>query len=132
PSAVSLTDLDAPLIGEFLDHLETERCNSPRTRNARLAAIHSFFDFIATREPAHSALIQQVLAIPSKRFDRNLVCFLTRPEIEALLASPNRSNWTGRRDDALFLLSIHPALQRSQLIGLLHDHLALGTGPRSP
>jgi site-specific recombinase XerD len=85
PSDLLLTDLDAPLVGAFLDHLEKERGNGARSRNARLAAVHSFFHHVEVREPAHAALIQRVLAIPQKRFDRNVVSFLTRPEIEALL-----------------------------------------------
>ena len=85
PSSLFLSDIDAPFVGSFLDYLESQRNNSVRTRNARLAAIHSFFRYTALTEPAHSALIQRVLAIPHKRFDRNLVCFLNKPEIDALL-----------------------------------------------
>jgi len=87
PFALELADLDAPLIGAFLDHLEHERGNSIRSRNVRLAAIHSLFRYAALRHPEHAALIQRVLAVPPKRFDRAIVSFLTREEIDALLAA---------------------------------------------
>jgi integrase/recombinase XerD len=128
PSELDLADLDAPLIAAFLDHLERERRNSARTRNARLAAIHSLFRFAALRHPEHAALIQRVLAIPPKRFDRALVSFLTEPEIDALLASPDRSTWTGRRDHTLFLLAVETGLRASELTGLSRGDLHLGTG----
>ncbi len=118
PSALLLTDIDAPFVASFLDHLETERNNSVGTRNTRLAAIHSFFRFIALREPAHGALIQRVLAIPHKRFDKNLVCFLNRTEIDALLEAPDRNCWIGCRDHALLLTMIQTGLRVSELIQL--------------
>ena len=118
PSALLLSDIDAPFVGSFLDYLETTRKNSPRTRNNRLAAIHSFFRFIAFSEPAHSALIQRVLAIPHKRFDRNLVCFLTRTETDALLEAPDRNSWIGARDHALLLTISETGLRVSELINL--------------
>ena len=96
PSKLSLEDLDAVVIGAFLDHLETERHNSVRTRNNRLAAIHSMFAYAALRHPEHAALIQRVLAIPAKRTDRALVSFLTDDEIDALLGAPDRSTRIGR------------------------------------
>ena len=101
PAQLGLEDLDAPLVGAFLDTLETERGNAVATRNARLAAVHSLFRFAALRHPEHAAVIQRVLAIPPKRADRALVSFLTRPEIDALLASPDRTKWIGRRDHAV-------------------------------
>ncbi len=128
PSKLELEDLDAPLIGAFLEHLESERGNSIATRNARLAAVHSLFRFAALRHPEHAALIQRVLAIPPKRFDRALVSFLTEPEIDALLASPDRSTWTGRRDHTLFLLAVETGLRASELTGLSRGDLHLGTG----
>ena len=85
PSDLQITDLDAPLIGAFLEHLETERGNSVRTRNARLATVHSLFRFAALHHPEHAAIIQRVLAIPPKRFDRRLVTYLTEPEVTALI-----------------------------------------------
>jgi site-specific recombinase XerD len=98
PSKLDIDDLDAPLISAFLDDLEHQRKNGARTRNARLAAIRSLFRYAALRHPDHAALIARVLVIPSKRFDRRLVTFLTEPEISALLAAPDRSTWTGRRE----------------------------------
>jgi integrase/recombinase XerD len=95
-----LADLDAPLIAGFLDHLERERGNSVRTRNARLAAIHSLFWFAALEHPEHAQSIARV-AIPPERFDRTLITYLAEPEIDALLGSCNQTTWTGRRDHAL-------------------------------
>ena len=95
PSAMDITDLDAPLIGAFLNHLETDRGNSVRTRNARLAAIHSLFRYCALHHPQDAAVIQRVLAIPPKSFDRAVITYLTEEEITALLAAPDRSTWTG-------------------------------------
>jgi integrase/recombinase XerD len=128
PSRLTIADLDAPLIGAFLDHLEKDRGNSARTRNVRLAAIHSFFQYLALEEPGHSAVIQRVLAMPSKRFDRRLVGFLTRPEMEALLAAPDRHTWSGRRDHTLLLVAMQTGLRVSELIGLQCQDIVLGTG----
>ncbi len=128
PSRLELSDLDAPLIGAFLAHLEQVRGNSVSTRNARLAAARSLFGFAALRHPEHAGLIQRVLAIPAKRTDRALVCFLTRPEIDALLASPDRSTWTGRRDHALLLVAVQTGLRVSELIGLRRQDIELGAG----
>ena len=100
PSRLDFADIDAPLIGAFLEHLERDRQNSIRTRNVRLAAIHSFFRYAAFKHPEHAADIQRVLAIPSKRFERALIAFLDRPELMALLSAPDRTTWTGRRDHA--------------------------------
>jgi site-specific recombinase XerD len=129
PSMLDIDDLDAPLIGAFLDHLEHERGNSIRTRNARLAAIRSLFKYAALRHPEHAATIERVLAIPPKRFQRALVTFLTEPEIDALLAAPDLSTWTGRRDRALLLLAAQTGLRASELIGLTHGDVHLGAGP---
>src|SRR6266478_645155 len=101
PSRLDIADLDAPLIGAFLNHLEAGRHNSVRTRNARLAAVHSLFRHAALCRPDDAAVIHRVLAIPPKRFDRALVIYLTEEEITALLAAPDRGTWTGRRDHAL-------------------------------
>src|SRR5579872_3819348 len=116
PSELSIADLDATLVASFLDHLEHERRNSVRTRNARLAAVHSLYRYAALRHPEHAELIQRVLAIPPKRFDRALISFLTRQEVAALLASPDRSTWAGRRDYALLVLAIQTGLRASELI----------------
>ena len=128
PSALSLNDLDAPFIGAFLTDLETTRGVSARTRNLRLTAIRSFFRFVSFEEPAHSALIQRVLAIPSKRHDKRQVHFLTRPEIEAIIAAPDRTAWLGRRDHAMLLLAVQTGLRLSELIGLDRDAIHLGAG----
>lgn len=128
PAQLDLADLDAALIGAFLDHLERQRGNSIRSRNARLAAVHSFFRFAALREPGHAALIQRVLAIPPKRCERALITFLTRPEIDALLAAPDRSGWTGRRDHALLDAAIDTGLRVSELTGLRNRDVGLGAG----
>lgn len=128
PSRLDLDDLDAPLIAAFLDHLERERGNSVRTRNARLAAIHSLFRFAALRHPEHAAVIQRVLAMPPKRSDRALITYLAEPEIDALLAVPDQTTWVGRRDHALLLLAIQTGLRASELIGLTCGDLHLGAG----
>lgn len=128
PSNLDLRDLDAPLIAAFLDDLETQRSTSVRTRNLRLTAIRSFFSFTAFEEPAYAAHIQRVLAIPSKRYDKKLVQFLTRTEIDALLAAPDRTTWLGRRDYALLLLAIQTGLRLSELTGLDRDSVQLGRG----
>lgn len=128
PSTLLLADVDAQFVGAFLDHLEKERHNSIRARNARLAAIHSFFRFAASREPANAGLIQRVLAIPQKRFDRDLVGFLTTVEVDALLAAPDTATRLGRRDHAVLLLAVQTGLRLAELTGLRVDDLALGAG----
>jgi len=129
PSTLDIADLDAPLVGSFLGHLESERRNSVRTRNARLAAIHSLFRHAAHLRPDDAAVIQRVLAIPPKRFDRTLVSYLTEDEITALLAAPDLSTWTGRRDHALIMLACQTGLRVSELLHLTHADVHLGTGP---
>jgi integrase/recombinase XerD len=110
-SQLCLDDLGPKVIATFLDYLEVERGNSVATRNARLAAIHSLFRYAALHHPDHAATIQQVLAIPPKRRERTIVTFLTEPEIDALLAAPNRTTWTGRRDHTLLLLAVQTGLR---------------------
>lgn len=129
PSALDLADLDAPLIAGFLDHLERDRGNSVRTRNARLAAIHSLFRFAALSHPEHAESIARVLAIPPKRFDRALISYLSEPEVDALLAACNQSTPTGRRDHALLLLAVQTGLRISELTGLTRGDVHLGAGP---
>lgn len=129
PSRLDLVDLDAPLIASFLDHLEHERGNSIRTRNARLAAIHSLFRFAALAHPEHAESISRVLAIPPKRFDRALITYLTEPEVDELLGSCDQATWTGRRDHALLLLAVQTGLRISELIGLTLRDVHLGPGP---
>jgi site-specific recombinase XerD len=128
PSALPLEQIDAPLIRSFLNQIEKQRGVSARTRNLRLSAIHSFFRYIAFELPTHSEQIQRVLAIPSKRFSRTLVPFITRPEVEALLAVPNRRTWFGRRDHAFILLAAQTGLRLSEITGLTREDLVLGRG----
>lgn len=128
PSRLGLADLDAPLIAGFLDHLEHDRGNSFRTRNARLAAIHSLFRFAALAHPEHAESISRVLAIPPKRFDRALITYLTEPEVDALLAACDQRTWTGRRDHTLLLLAVQTGLRISELTGLTCQDVHPGPG----
>ena len=128
PSQLEFDDLDAPAIGAFLDHLEHVRGNSPQSRNARLAAVHSLFRFAALRHPEHAALIARVLAIPPKRFARVTVSFLSHTETQALLAAPDRDCWMGRRDHALLTVAVQTGLRVSELAGLCCEDVQLGTG----
>lgn len=126
---LDIGDLDASLISAFLDHREHDRGNSIRTRNARLVAIRSLFRYATLRHPEHAAVLARVLAIPPKRFERRLVTFLTEPEVEALLAAPDRTTWTGRRDHTLLALTVQTGLRASELIGLRATDVHLGVGP---
>jgi site-specific recombinase XerD len=129
PSKLGMADLDAPLIGSFLDHLERDRGNGPRTRNARLAAIRSLFAYAALRHPEHAETIARVLAIPAKKFERALVTWLTEPEVDALLAAPDKTTWAGRRDHAMLALTAQAGLRVSELTGLTCGDACLGSGP---
>jgi integrase/recombinase XerD len=129
PSRLEVDDLDAPLVGAFLDHLERERGNGVRTRNARLAAIRSLFRYAALRHPEHAQAIQRVLAIPPKRFERKLVTFLTDEELDALLGAADRGTWTGRRDHAMLMLAAQTGLRASELTGLRCADVHLHSGP---
>ena len=128
PFELDIDDLDAPLIGSFLKHLEADRGNSPRTRNARLGAIHSFYRFAALEHPEHAHTIARVMAIPTKRYERNTVNYLDRDEIQALLAAPDKRTWLGRRDHALLALTIQTGVRVSELTGLHVGDVHLGTG----
>jgi site-specific recombinase XerD len=128
PSLLDIAQLDAELVGAFLDHLEHERGNSARTRNARLAAIRSLFRYLALKHPEHADTIARVLAIPPKRFDQALVTWLTEPELDALLAAPDTSTWIGRRDHAMILLAAQTGLRASELCSLTLADIRLGTG----
>lgn len=128
PSKFAMTDLNSTLIGAFLDSLEKARANSSRSRNLRLTAIRSFFRYTALECPEHSAGIQRVLAIPPKRQSSRLVDFLTRSEIEALLAVPDQTTWLGRRDRGLLLFAIQTGLRLSEVIGLRQGDICLGRG----
>ena len=126
PAKLTIEDLDAPLVGAFLDHLEEHRGVSAKTRNARLAAIHSFFSFAAFRHPERAELIHRVLAIPPKRAARPLVSYLSAAEITALLGAPDRTTRLGRRDRALLLVAVRTGLRVSELAGLRRADVVLG------
>lgn len=128
PSTLAVVDLDAPFLGAFLDHMEKERGISARSRNVRLAAIRSFFKYAAYQAPEHEALIQRVLAMPSKRFNRVPIKFLDRREIDALLAAPDQRSWSGRRDRILLLVAVQTGLRVSELVGLRCNDVVLGAG----
>jgi integrase/recombinase XerD len=128
PSDLDLADLDADLIGAFLTSLEEQRRCGVRTRNARLTAIRSFFRYASFQEPALSAHIQRVLAIPYKRQTRPMVNFLSHCEIEALFNMPDRGTWIGRRDHALLVLAVQTGLRVSELTSLDRTAVALGPG----
>jgi integrase/recombinase XerD len=128
PTKLSLEDLDVAVIGDFLDHLEKGRGNGARSRNTRLAAIHSFFQYVSFQEPAHAEQCRRVLAIPSKRYQRRQIEYLTAQEIDALLAAPDRTTWIGRRDRAMLFVAIQTGLRVSELIGLRREDIVLGTG----
>ena len=128
PSQLVFEQIDAPLIAAFLEDMENGRGIAARSRNLRLTAIRSFFRYAAFEAPAHSEQIQRVLAIPSQRFTRAQVGFLTRPEVEALLAAPDQHTWSGRRDHAFLLLAIQSGLRLSELTGVRRDAVTLGMG----
>jgi site-specific recombinase XerD len=128
PSNVTIEDLNVRFVGDFLDDLEKRRKNSARTRNIRLAAVHSFFQYVALEEPAHALLCQQILAMPTKRHERWPVEFLTRAESQAMLSAPDLSSWVGRRDRTMLLLAVQTGLRVSELTGLRCEDLVLGTG----
>jgi site-specific recombinase XerD len=128
PSALTLEDLNSSFIGAFLEHLERDRGNSARSRNARLSAVHSFFHYVAYQLPEHSSLVQRVLAIPGKKHERALVEYLNEDETNALLDAPDRSTFTGRRDHALMLIGIQTGLRVSELTGLCCRDVVFGTG----
>ena len=118
PEQIDLVELDAPLILAFLDNLESERHNTIRTRNARFAAIRSFMHFAALKEPAALPVIQRVLAIPMKRFDRPLLGFLSRDEVQAILDAPDTTTWCGHRDRVMFSMFYNTGGRVSEITGL--------------
>lgn len=128
PCELDFQDLDASLIGAFLDHLEHERGNTVRTRNARLAAIHSLFRYASLRHPERAASIARILEIPAERPEPPLISYLDRDEIKALLAAPDRDTWRGRRDYALLLTTIQTGLRVSELVALRVGDVSLGPG----
>jgi site-specific recombinase XerD len=128
PTALRIEDIDADLVGDFLGHVEKVRRNSARSRNTRLAAIRSFYRFVAMSEPAYALHCQRILAMPSKRHVRRMVNFIDRQEMEALLGAPDPATWIGRRDGVILLLLLQTGLRVSELINLKCRDLALGTG----
>lgn len=128
PTKLSVADLDSDLVGDFLTHVETQRHNSARTRNTRLAAIRSFFRFVAMSEPAYLLHCQKILAMPSKRYVQRTVDFLNRTEMDALLAAPDCSTWRGRRDYAIVIVALQTGLRASELINLRRCDIAGGAG----
>jgi integrase/recombinase XerD len=129
PCELDFADLDAPLIGAFLTHVEKDRGNTANTRNARLAAIHSLYRYAAVRHPEHAASIGRVLEIPAKRHERATVSYLDLEQIQALLAAPDRSSWIGRRDHAMMLTAFQAGLRVSELRGLRIQDVTLTAGP---
>ncbi|WP_329375627.1 tyrosine-type recombinase/integrase [Streptomyces sp. NBC_01483] len=128
PEKLDWNDLNADIISAFLNHLEDERGNSTRTRNVRLTAIRSLFSYAALQHPEHALLIQRVLDIPPKRFDKRTITFLTGPEVDALLAAPDPKRWEGRRDKAMLALAVQTGLRVSELTSLNCDDITLGDG----
>ena len=128
PDRVAFEKIDAPFISAFLSEIEKTRGVGARTRNLRLTAIRSFFRFAAYEMPTHGAQIQRVLAMPTKRFDRKLIDFLTRPEVDALLNAPDKSTRNGRRDHTLLLTTLQTGLRLSEVTGLTRRDVTLGTG----
>ena len=118
PVKLTVEDIDAELVADFLIHTETARGNSARSRNTRLAAIRSFFRFVAMADPTWLLHCQRILAMPNKRYVKRTVTFLDGDEIAALLAAPDRTTWAGRRDHALLLLAVQTGLRASELVGL--------------
>lgn len=128
PTKLGIEDLSADLIGDFLVHVETTRGNGARSRNTRLAAIRSFFRYVAMNDPAWLLHCQRVLAMPNKRYVKRTVTFLDSCEIAALLLAPDRSTWTGRRDHVLLLVALQTGLRASELVSLRCCDVVLGTG----
>jgi integrase/recombinase XerD len=127
PTALTMSDLDAPAILAFLDHLEVGRHNQIRSRNARLAAIRSFFRIVAVRDPANLGIVNRVLAIPTKRTDHLLITYITRVEMDAVLAAPDPSGWLGRRDHALLLTMYNSGARASEIVNLRCGQVTFGS-----
>jgi len=128
PTRLAVEDIDADLVTDFLVHIETERQNGARSRNTRLAAIRSFFRFVAMNEPAYLLHCQRILTMPSKRHVKQAVTFLDSEEMEAFLAAPDRTTWVGRRDHLVLLVALQAGLRASELIGLRRRDVVLGAG----
>lgn len=126
PSALRIADIDAPAVLRFLDYLEQQRGNSVRSRNIRLAAIRSFFRLVALRDPDSLGIVTRVLAIPLKREDKKLIGYLTRTEMQALLAAPDPAKWSGRRDHALLLTLYNSGARVAEITALTCQHVCFG------
>ncbi|NPT58144.1 tyrosine-type recombinase/integrase [Paraburkholderia elongata] len=126
PSDITIEDLDASFILDFLRYLEQDRRNSIRSRNARFAAIRSFMEYVSFEEPSAMAIAQSVLAIPMKRFEQPLVGFLSREHIEAILAAPDTRTWTGQRDHIMLATLYNTGARVSELIDMRVSDLVLG------
>jgi site-specific recombinase XerD len=128
PMALCVDDLNAEMIGVFLDDIENARKNSARSRNTRLAAIRSFFRFVALHEPAYMFHCQKILSMPSKRYIKRNVEFLNAQEMQALLNAPDCSTWIGRRDHAILTIALQTGLRASELVSIQCCDIALETG----
>lgn len=128
PTKLMVEQVDVTLVGDFLSHTEDKRRNSARSRNARLAAIRSFFRFVAMKEPVYLLHCQKILAMPGKRYERRTVEFLDRSEMNALLASPDQATWTGRRDHAILSVALQTGLRVSEIVNLRRRDIVTGTG----
>jgi len=128
PTELQMADIDADLVGSFLNDIEKRRGNSARSRNTRLAAIRSFFKYVAVNEPQLLHHCQRVLAMPSKRHEKRAIAYLVRAEIEAVIAAPDLLTWHGRRDRALLALALQTGLRVSELINLFCGDVVLGAG----
>lgn len=129
PSAITLQDLDAPLLLAFLDHLERERGNSVRSRNARLAAIRTFLKFAGHHDINALSAIERALAIPLKRFDRPMVGFLARDEMQAILEAPDANSWAGQRDRVMFSTMYNTGARVSEMTGVRWGNVILEGQP---
>jgi site-specific recombinase XerD len=129
PTSMKLVDIDAKLVLAFLDHLERDRKNGARSRNARLAALRSFLKYAAHYDLSALGVIEQALAVPMKRFDRPMLGFLTRPEMQAILDAPDTATWAGQRDHALFTMLYNTGARVSEIIDLRCRNLILDTSP---
>lgn len=128
PTALQIADIDADLVAGFLTDLEKTRGNAARSRNTRLAAIRSFFKYVAVNEPQLLHHCQRVLAMPAKRHVKRAIDYLTREEIEAVIAAPDLSTWHGRRDRAILVLTLQTGLRVTELITLTCSDIGLGAG----
>ena len=128
PCELRLEDLNAEFLTQFLEHLQRERGNSARTRNARLAALHSFFRYVSFTEPGHTLDCQRVLAIPAKRHDRRPVAFLVEAEVRALVNAPDVTRWIGRRDRTLLIAASQTGLRNSEIRSLRCRDVQLNAG----